>query len=266
MTMEFSEMAVVVTAYRRPYYLEETLTSWAQAIGLDQVRRFVVALGHSNRKRAQMMVVDKMQASFPVPIDIREDSPEASVSNGVHRALGEAVTALFTDPQTGFVVCGDEDIVVSDDILEYMRWAASRFQPDGRVIISCAHNKGTTGWDPPVPPDDAEASQTAVRLMHYFNPWVWGTWADRWADTVRPRWDWECNSGGANDSGYDHNIQRRILPAVGGVCTVPDASRSQNIGRYEGWASNETTWAFSQSRSFRYSRGSTDYKLVNEHD
>ena len=63
------------------------------------------------------------------------------------------------------------------------------------------------------------------------------------------------------DSGYDHNIHRRILPEGGLVCAVPDASRSQNIGRHGGWASSEETWAFSQAASFRADREPVAYRL-----
>jgi hypothetical protein len=260
--MEFRDMAVVVTAYRRPQYLEETLKSWAQVVAVRDVGRFMVALGHSDRKRSQLSLVAKMQAEFPTPIDVVLDTPEASVAVGVNRALGEAAIRAFVSSPCKFTVFGEEDVVVSDDVLEYMRWAAHRFEQDRQVVIACAHNRGGCGWDTHEPPRDADADQAAVRLLPYFNPWCWGTWQDRWHDVLRPWWDWDCNSGGRNDSGYDWNIQKRILPRVGGLCTVPDAARSQTIGRYEGWASNEYSWSFSQSQSFREIRGSTNYRLV----
>ena len=38
-------IAVVVTAWRRPYYLEPVLESWAGAVALVQPDRFVISLG-----------------------------------------------------------------------------------------------------------------------------------------------------------------------------------------------------------------------------
>lgn len=259
---ELRDMAVVVTGFRRPNYLEQTLLSWSEVIGLDEIKSFTVALGHSDRKNAQLALIAKMQGLFPNPIDVVMDSPEASIAVGVNRALGEAAQASFVGGAE-FTVFGEEDVVVSDDVLQYMQWAAYRFERDSRIVIVCAHNRGGCGWDKHEPAQDQDADPTFARLLPYYNPWGWGTWADRWKYVLRPRWDWDCNSGGPSDSGYDWNIQTRILPKVGGLCVVPDAARSQTIGRYEGWASNEWSWSFSQAQSFRQNRGLMDYRLVN---
>jgi hypothetical protein len=44
---------------------------------------------------------------------------------------------------------------------------------------------------------------------------------------------------------------------------VPDASRSQNIGRLEGWASSDWSFSFSQAQSFRPHREPGKYTLVH---
>ncbi len=262
--MTLESAAVIVTAYRRPDYLRRTLASWQAARGLDRVHSFTVALGvHPDAFTSQVREVGAFRdASGLGPrVRIKVDSEAARRSNGMHRAVGEAADHVLADPAVQFLVFGEEDIAVSSDVLEYMSWARREFTGDGPVLAVCAHSVGGAGWDRREPAGDDGADQEAVRLLPYFNPWCWGTWRDRWEQVLEPGWDWDCNSGDAMTSGYDWNIATRIIPQGGFTCAVPDASRSQNIGRYGGWASSEETWAFSQAASFRAGREPCAYRL-----
>lgn len=262
--MSLESAAVIVTAHRRPWYLEETLKSWQEARGIGQVRSFTIALGwHPDTWKAQLRVIDgfRQASGLGSRMRLKVDSEAARKSNGMHRAIGEAATAVLEDPAARFLIFGEEDVIVSGDVLEYMTWARQEFAADGSVLLACAHSAGAAGWDKHEPADDADADQEAVRLLPYFNPWVWGTWRDRWEQVIEPRWDWDCNSGGPATSGYDWNLATRVIPQGGYVCAVPDASRSQTIGEHGGWASNAETWAFSQAASFRDHREPVTYRL-----
>lgn len=262
--MNLESAAVIVTARSRPRYLEQVLGSWQHARGLDRLHSFTVALGWDEGAwKAQLRVIDafRVRSGLGSRVRIKADSEAARKSNGMHRAIAEAANHVLQDPAVQFVVFGEEDIAVSDDVLEYMAWARKEFATQGAVLAVCAHSVGGAGWDKREPADDADADQETVRLLPYFNPWVWGTWRNRWERLLEPTWDYECNSGGPMDSGYDHNIHRRLIPEGGLVCAVPDASRSQNIGQHGGWASTPETWAFSQAASFRPERGTVAYRL-----
>ena len=262
--MSLESAAVVVTAFRRPWYLEQTLGSWCKARGLDDVHSFTVALGwHPDTWKAQLRVVEgfRQATGLGSRMRVKVDSDAARKSNGMHRAIGEAANAVLEDPAVEFVVFGEEDVIVSDDVLEYMMWARRELAADGRVLLACGHSVGAAGWDRHEPADDGDADQEAVRLLPYFNPWVWGTWRDRWETTLEPGWDWDCSKGPHPDQmGYDwgihHTVRREDY-----LCAVPDASRSQTIGENGGWASSAQTWAFSQAASFRAHRGPVTYRL-----
>lgn len=252
------KLSLLMMAKSRPYYLQSTLTSWALADGANEILSdVVVALGRSPREMDQRNVVKQIVPGARIWLD----SDRANASNGVGRAMGEAADRIFIALKPDFLIITEEDIVVSSDTLRYMKWAAEKFRDDPRVLCVLAHNVGAAGWDEHKPAQDQDASQDSVRLLPYYNPWCWGTWADRWEKVLSPQWDWECNSGGAMDSGQDWNIATRIVPKGNYLCVVPDASRSQNIGRLEGWASNEESWSFSQSQSFRDKREISNYKL-----
>jgi hypothetical protein len=255
------QIAVMTTAWRRPYYFERVLESWAAADGIGEIRRFVIALGPTDRYDAQVELIEKMWPRFGCPVDVVDQSPRALKVSGPHTAIAEAITGCFADPAVEFVVAGEEDVQVSSDILTYMQWAATALKGDRSVLIACAHSRNGQGWDLPLLARDAGADQEAVRLRRYFNPWGWGTWRDRWETVLEPEWDYECNSGGAMTSGYDWNVQQRILPRHKMRCAVPDASRSQNIGKEEGWASRPETFALAEAFSFRERRDSPAYRL-----
>lgn len=263
MTASHGQTAVMLTAWRRPYYLEQTLMSWLAVRGLDKVRRLVIALGETDRTEQQMAVIRRLSPRFLCPVEVRMQSPEAVAAPSAHRAIAEGVTGMFDDPGIGFVVFGEEDQLVSSDLLEYMGWARKKFAARKDVLCVCAHNQGGSGWDPPVPPEEADADQTAVRLLPYFSGWGVGFWRDRWHDVILPTWDWDVTSGSRGfDSGWDWNLQLRVIPAGDWLCVIPDAARTQNIGQYEGGYAHPEKYHETVSQSFRLHRDTGGYELV----
>ena len=207
--MTLESAAIIVTAYRRPWYLERTLASWRQARGLERVHSFTIALGWDpDVAKAQLGVISAFREASGLGsrVKIQVDSEAARKSNGMHRAIGEAGNHVLTDSAVQFVIFGEEDVTVSGDTLEYFSWARGQFAMERSVLAVCAHSVGAAGWDKREAADDADADQEAVRLLPYFNPWVWSTWRNRWKGVIEPLWDWDCNSGDANTSGYDHNL------------------------------------------------------------
>lgn len=267
-------MSVIVTAWRRPNYLQETLASWSRVRGIGEVRRFTIALGWSDQAtlEKQTEVIDAAKRPpDPLPmLRVKPDSSAARAARGMGRAIGEAVSAAFADPGCQFVIAGEEDVVVSDDVLEYMSWAASEFRGDPRVLIVCAHTPAGQAWDNEWDGpggglrEDPDADPEVVRLIPRFSPWVWGVWRDRWERVLKPSWDWDVTSGGPLDSGYDHQIARRVIPGGGYSCAVPAASRSQNIGRDGGWAADPAQFDATQSASFRAQREPCRYRVPED--
>ena len=258
----FGDIAVLQTACSRPGYLRASMASWASARHISEISEFLVALGRSEMEDEQRHVIAEMCGRGVPAMMVLPDSDAAAASRGMHRAIAEAATWTFEAVKPQFLVFTEEDVVVSDDVLEYMAWAAERFAADKQVLAVCAHSKGGQGWDEHSPAQDAGADQAAASLLPYFNAWTFGTWADRWREILEPEWDYECDRGGPATSGWDWGIQLRSIPAHKAVCVVPHASRSQNIGEHGGWASNPYSWSFSQAQSFRAHRDPAEYRLV----
>lgn len=254
-------LSVMLTCKNRPYYLQRVLESWAAAGDIHKVTRFAIALGRGSRYQEMLATINSFRPRFRCDIEIVVDSEPADRAPGMHRAIAECASYMFeSDPGLDFLVFAEEDIAVSDDVLQYMRWAEMTYRNNPVVGLVLAHNRGGSGWDKYEPPQDADADQATVRLRPYFNGWVWGTWRHVWQNVIEPEWDYDCNSGGPSQSGYDWNLQLRTLPKHRLLAVVPDASRSQNIGKDEGTYSNDWSWSFSQSQSFRPTRGNVSYR------
>jgi GNT-I family len=267
--MNLSGTAIVATAKSRPDYLNRTLKSWRQVRGISDVHSYTLALGHDKEMlaaQARNFGAFMDAAGLRGRARIKLDSPAAAASRGMHRAIGEAANHVFADPAVEFAVFGEEDVAVSADVLEYMSWARELFAGNERVLCVCAHSVGGAGYDEPgACLRDGDADQEAVRLLPYFNGWCWGVWRDRWEKVMEPSWDWECNSGSRGyDSGYDWSLQVRVIPQGNYVCAVPDASRSQHIGQFGGWAASSDPAAFAatQAASFRQEREPVKYRLL----
>jgi hypothetical protein len=263
--VDLSNVAIVCTAKSRDHYLRETLSSWEAARGITEIHSFTLALGYApDRFMPVLNAFDRFRKATGLGrrARVKMDSAAARASNGMHRAIAEAGNHVLADPAVEFAVFSEEDIVVSSDVLEYMEWARETFAGDEHVLCACAHSVGGQAWDQAgIGALGVDADQEAVQLIPYFNPWTWGTWRDRWEKTLAPTWDLECRSGGVMDSGFDHNIHRRVIPQGGFTCAVPDASRSQNIGRYGGWAARPEDYESTLAASFWRGREPVTYRL-----
>ena len=275
------DVVLVITAWRRPRYLEQTLASWGRVRGVGRLGGLIAALGPSDVAEQQVEIIHLAGRALGLDgrLVITLDSAAAKASPGMHRALGEALTKTRNLVLAGIgeppdspgrvsakaVICAEEDIVVSDDILEYMVWALNRFETDPLVPVVCAHDIGGQGWDiPGIGQQGLHAAQDQVALADYFNPWVWATWTGRKLDFLLENWDWDATLGPvAWQNGYDWQI-RRLIHDRGLLSAVPSASRSQNIGRDGGYYARPELFDQTQAASFRKHREPVEYRLIGE--
>jgi hypothetical protein len=79
---------------------------------------------------------------------------------------------------------------------------------------------------------------------------------------LEPNWDYDLTSGPRPDQrGYDWAVQRTVERY--GDVLVPDAARSQNIGRDGGVFAHPEEFEWTQAKSFREVRGAVAYKLTD---
>jgi hypothetical protein len=254
------DVVIAMTAWRRPGYLRRALESWSQTRGIEETGGIVISADPSDKTADIIAVADAARArGLQVTVRVNEEhlGPQANPVSAASHAL--EVTGA------GFLILAEEDDIASTDTLEYMSWAREEFGGDSQVLGVCGHDASGLAYDAEdAGRNSAGADEEAVRLRSYYNPWIWGTWRDRWLDVLEPTWDRTCTSGGPGDSGFDWNIQLRVMPSGGYVFAVPDASRSQNIGRFEGVYAHPSNYPKTQTASFRQERGAVKYRVVTE--
>jgi hypothetical protein len=231
---------VLTVSGERPGYLAETLASWSRARGVEHWR-----FGFHVEPGSRLDECRSAIAAFSPAATVCVNPGRLGVLTNPHAALSWAFG-------TGapFAVLAEEDIVVGDDVLELVadRAAAYAEQPD--VLGLCAFSRLPA-------PQPADVVGTAD-----FSPWVWGTWADRWAATIEPTWFSAARapSPGAG-SGFDYGLVRTAA-ATGSRFVAPLASRSDNIGEHGGVHALPEDFAATRATTFAFHREPVAYREV----
>ena len=233
--------ALLLTAFDRPQYLAQVLRSLAAADGLNgwHVR---VAVEPGERQQEVLVLVGD---SLP-DADVHVNPARLGVAVNPHRHL----EALF-DEGFDFVARTEDDLVVADDALRLLEHCSLRYAADPDVAAVCAYSPGPAGADP-----------SALHRTAAFSPWLWGTWRDRWTSLIGPTWDHDYSTWNGSpglESGWDWNLNTRVLPAHGLTTVAPLASRVQNIGVV---GQHGTVENHEQAASFRPVFGRCDYREV----
>jgi FkbM family methyltransferase len=245
--MKTGNLAVVMTAWRRPYYLRRVLESWSKVRGVLDLALFRISMDESDREDAMFEVISEYQ---DLASSVRVNRPALGVGGNPL----QAISAVFQEyPYVEFVVLAEEDLVVSDDVLEYFTWAAGTFQKYPAMAMVCAQPR-PQGTDPAV-----------ARMYHHFsNVWVWGTWRSKWASFLKPNWDYTTPVRGCPGGDWAWYLDNSVFRNMDCQSVAPDVARSQNIGELEGAHSGPADYMLSQRSSFREHQEPVGYRLELE--
>jgi hypothetical protein len=233
--------SVVFTASERPAYLRQTLQSWAQARGIEDAElRFHVEPGNADVLRICNEV------SFGGNTVVYEN-PERC---GVLRNPWHALTAAFLQPEAEFAILAEDDIVVSQDVLDYFAWCSQEFRARTEVIaVSARQHTSKPG------------GLNGVHLGDMGQPpmmWVWGTWRDRWNDLLSASWDLDYSHGG-----WDWHLHNYWVAEREKLVAQPAVSRCQHIGRYGGTHCTPDQFDALSSLSFIAEVPPQSYRLID---
>lgn len=232
--------AVFLTAYNRPEYLKRTLDSWSRVRGLSEWS-FVAVIEPSPFEDQIVDIFKEFQQDSCPHLQIIVNPQRYGVLHNPWVWFEQ----LFQDHE--FVVRAEDDLIVSEDILEFFSWASAIYQNDSDVATVCAFS----GFD---------GDESLVLKHPSFSAWVWGTWKDRWSALIGPTWDHDYSTftgSPGEKSGWDWNLNVRIFPLHRLVSVIPEQSRVNNIGVYGVHGTSEN---FVESQSFRYARPPALYR------
>ena len=206
---------IAISAYNRPEYSQRSIAAIFGAKGFapDKYRIFCAIDCHADGSFNQE--VYNIYQFFGVIPDVAEQ--KRGCNYNVRRAL-----ELAWEDNPDFVLMIEDDIIISDDALQYIEWAAEKYKDDYSV-----HTIGLWGHDNqpslPISPKD----YGKVMRQNYFTCWGWGTWRDRWGEMFAT---WTTGSD-HRDTSWDVVISKHlgemdeILPVI---------SRAYNCGEHGG--------------------------------
>ena len=195
---------VVMTAWDRPHYMATVLASWERVRGIEDALLIFQCEPHP-----PMTDLIRAGAGFAGETVVRVNPRRL----GCEANTGRALAAGF---ETGadFVVLGEDDGIVTADLLEYMAWAAERYRDDGDVFAVCTFQDAPPG------------NYCDVRRTDWFFPPVWGIWRDGW-EALKDSWP----QGQYEGHSWDWWMITRMR-AAGQHVIQPMATRSQQIGEW----------------------------------
>lgn len=195
------------TAYNRPEYQQQVSLSWSRARKFDTLKRKAVFLEPS---AVQADMVHKIQLMGDVEI----------INNPTK--LG-----VLVNPWTGFnemfnrgcefVIIAEDDVLVSDDVLEYFYHFAHMYRRVSDVSVVCAFSKIGQPY-----PNGAYISKC------FASPLVWGMWKRSWDEFIGETWDKDYSN-----RGWDWNLDR-LMQEKHKFSVLPAESRSTHIGLHGG--------------------------------
>jgi hypothetical protein len=212
------QLAVTFTVNDRPKYFEQVLESWSAVRGKEDVAFFFSCEPSDwalNNGRSAQLAADWLKQNKVLASRVSHNSRQFGAGHNPYVALQRGFGGWLD-----YVILAEDDLLVSDDILEYHKWAATEYVDDDE--IATVHS-----WRQ-YPPEGASFS-AVERLSPFADSLVWGTWRDRWP-LLEANWDHDYNTGVGNYRGWDWHFRLRLLPAHGKVSLYPQISRVQNIG------------------------------------
>lgn len=232
---------LVFTSFMRPEYLMETLDSWNNARGIRNIEK--------------QLFLDPSPAQEGMKAVAAQSMPDLEVTVNDHRKgvltnPWNAIDTAFEDPEVDFVILGEEDLIVSSDILEYFQWAKAAYSPEEALGVCCYTAA-------------QEGSEAHTELGPDFGVWIWGTWRESWFDHIRVTWDhdYSTNNGRPGvDAGWDHNLNRLAKTVKPFVHSA--VSRSKHIGEHNGSHMTPSLFATMLCPTFKLDRDPVAYVRI----
>jgi hypothetical protein len=209
--------AVLLTTFDRPHYLAPVLDAWTQVRGLSDWHLRVAVEPSEARDEIVALVDAFVRRTGHEDTEVVLNATRLGVLENPYVHLDALFRAGYD-----FVVRTEDDLLVSDDVLELFAHVASTYADERTVATAHAFSPGPAGPGP----DELDRGDA-------FCPWVWGTWRDRWLDLVGPTWDRDYSTFNVSpgfETGWDWNLNTRVFPAHGLHAVAPVVSRVRNIG------------------------------------
>jgi hypothetical protein len=202
-----------VSLYNRPEYTKITLDHLDQCFDIDNYKIFIFCEPVNNE-------VIKLAESFrPQQTIVKINQIRFGCNRNIYQSFN--LGFYFND----FHIHLEDDTVPSKDFLLYCEYCRFVFKHDTSIYSVSGYNREVDTLQ--------KISQTnldtcaAIKRNHWFTPWGWATWVDRWNEIIKPSMEQSFNTPHSWDV-FVHKAQQEkyeILPII---------ARIQNIGAENG--------------------------------
>lgn len=220
--------AAVMTVYQRPFYLKPVLDAWEKVRGVENWP-FIFMVEETATADAMISIIEAFD--HPNKTIIRNEG-KLGVLRNPHAGLSRAFDAGYD-----FVALIEEDLLPASSIIEYFEMGSKICERNRQILAVCA--QGEDKGDP-----------YGIETRESFKVWLWGTWRDRWEGIIRDTWDLDYSTGSGFDSGWDWNLDIRILPKLGMSCLFPKQPLVDNLGQWLGVHAHPDHYEESRPKGF----------------
>jgi len=210
-----NQTILAFTVAGRREYLQQSLKSWLSTdLSLVTAVHFFIEPIEVSECNAE---IDTFAKKCPVPVIKHFNKKKL----GVLRNPWHLFDHCFRIEGASFVILGEDDFLVSPDTLRFIRHAKDNLG-NNKTMAVCAKWVGK----------DSDKNPATWHVTNEFTGNIWGTWKTQWDKYLRDTWDFDYSSGNSDESpsGWDWNLQLRVMPNNDLHCIVPTASRSKHIG------------------------------------
>ncbi len=212
--------AVVMTVCQRPFYLKPVLDGWSKVRGVDKWP-FIFMVENTPTRDGMLRVINEWEHPSFLKNIVLNDKKLGVLENPY-----QGFNLAFVN--WDFVVLAEEDLLPATNVLEYFEFASEFAYRDPKTVIVCAQGDGDNPWQ--------------LEYRNRFKVWLWGTWKDRWNSLIEPTWDHDYSTSPipavapykAPQSGWDWNLDMRIIPGHNKRCIYPGQTLVDNLGKYGG--------------------------------
>lgn len=204
---------ITMTAYKRPSYTKQVVDNLKKCIGFDRY-----------------LLLVNIEPGYPETVRAFDTLSNCNIVVN-ERVLGCATNTLRAIQRgfemSDFVIHLEDDTVPGIDSLKYFEWVYNTYKEDKDIFTATAYN---------MTKDVNSTNYFTSYRWHWFTPWMWCTWIDRFEEMAR-EWDFTA---------WDNkvNILRKDRCEL-----CPHVARSQNIGEYLGVHVSPDYWRQNQYNS-----------------
>jgi len=206
---------IAISAYNRPEYSQRSIAAIFGAKGFNPQKYRIFCAMDCHKDGSFNRDVYNIYEFFGIIPDVAEQ--KRGCNYNVKRAL-----ELAWEDNPDFVLMIEDDIIISDDSLQYIEWAADKYKNDHSV-----HTIGLWGHDkgPSLPVSEKDYGK--VMRQTYFTCWGWGTWKDRWKEMLAT---WTTGDD-SHETSWDVIVSSHLGEMVE---ILPAISRAYNCGEHGG--------------------------------